>query len=313
MKRQYKFVLKPLSFYSDVYSADTIFGTVCWYIRYLYGEDTLISLLNEFNDDVPFIISSFIPEGYIPKPLLPFQLKDSVKEIEIDKQFKSVKWIPIELFKKYQANYNQDAISKELNVGMSKTFNPDRIDITRNSINRMTGMVREGMLFTESYYYEDISYNVYVTEFNSKYSDIFKKSFSVACSVGFGGDPSTGKGLFDVKLQELNEVEKNIFDYQSNYFVTLSECAGSNLDPLCYTTMTKYGKLGGEFSQKGINGRLLFNKKPIVLYEIGSSFKKSDNGFGVMLKNIHTDTRIVQYAFAYPVFFDYSGDMAITT
>ncbi len=307
MKRQYKFVLKPLSFYSDIYSADTIFGTVCWYIRYLYGEDALVTFLNDFNDDVPFVISSCIPQGYVPKPLLSFTLKDSVKEIEADKQFKNVKWIPIDLFIKYQTNYSQDAIAKELTERSLKTFNLQRIDITRNSINRITGMVREGILFTDSYYYEDISYNVYVTEFNSKYSDIFKKAFSVACSMGFGSDSSTGKGVFDVKLQDLSEIEKNIFDYQSNYFVTLSECAGSNLDPVCYTTMTKYGKLGGEFSQKGINGRLLFNKKPVVLYEIGSSFKKADSVLGAMLKNVHVDPRIVQYAYAYPLFFNIQG------
>ncbi len=307
--KQYKFVLKPLSFYSDIFSADTIFGTVCWYIRYIYGEETLVSMLNDFRHKVPFIISSFIPQGYIARPQFYFTLKDTIAEIEKSKKLKSIQWLPIELFQKYQKDYNQDTLINELlsKDNSIKVIEMRQIDITRNSINRNTGMVLEGILFTDSYYYNDIYYTVYVTEFDESYSDMFKEAFITACSIGLGSDISSGKGVFDVSIKELNETEKKVFGYQGKYFVTLSECAGANIEPVCYTTITKYGKLGGQFSQTGVNGRLLFNKKPIVLYKIGSTFSTTDDTYGVLLNNVHTDPRIVQYAYAYPVYFDYSG------
>lgn len=316
MKRQYKYILKPLSLYSDIFSADTLFGTVCWYVKYLYGENTLISLLNEYDNSIPIIISSLMPQGYMYMPHLTFTLKDSISDIENDKKLKNLKWIPLEVFKKYQKDYNQDLLVKELNIPQIEKIEPGQIDITRNSISRITGMVREGVLFTDSYYYNNMDsmcYNVYVTEFDDSYSDIFQNAFVTACQMGFGSDASTGKGIFDVKIDELDSIEKSIFGYQGKYFVTLSDCAGQNLEPLCYTTITKYGKLGGEFSQIGINGQLLFNKKPIVLYKAGSTFFTTNGKNGKLLNNIHTDYRIRQYAFAYPVYFDYSSHIGITT
>lgn len=309
MKIQYKFSLKPLSYYSDVFSSDTIFGTVCWYVRYIYGEKTLTTFLNEYSNIIPLVISSLIPKGYVPKPQLNFKLKDSIEEIETDKKFKSLRWIPVEVFQKYQKNYDQDVVAKEINLLEIKKIELSQIDITRNSISRITGMVREGVLFTDSFYYSDVNYNVYITEYDTSYSDIFKNAFIAACQMGFGSEASTGKGIFDVKIEELDDIEKSIFNYKGKYFVTLSECAGSNLEPLSYTTVTKYGKLGGEFSQKGINGRLLFNKKPIVFYKTGSTFFSTGGVSGVLLNNIHSDYRIIQYAYAYPLYFDASKEI----
>lgn len=313
---QFKFVLKPLSLYSDIFSADTIFGTACWYVRYIYGEDALVSMLKDFDHHPPFIISSCIPQGYIPRPQFITTLKDNIQDIEKSKKLKSLQWLPVELFRKYQKNYNQDSLLEELfqdGDASEKMNGPEtkQIDITRNSINRNTGMVREGVLFTDSYYYDDVHYTVYVTEFDESYSSIFKEAFIAACTIGFGSDISTGKGVFDVSIQDLDGMEKEIFGYRGKYYVSLSECAGSNMEPVMYGTITKYGKLGGLFSQVGINGKLLFNKKPLVVYKAGSTFFTTDGIAGSLLKNVHTDPRIVQYAYAYPVYFDYSGEATL--
>jgi hypothetical protein len=47
----------------------------------------------------------------------------------------------------------------------------------------------------------------------------------------------------------------------------------------------------------------LFHKKPIVFYKEGSAFVSKEGVGGTLLQGVHVDARIVQYAYAYPVYF----------
>ncbi|MCX7679131.1 MAG: type III-A CRISPR-associated RAMP protein Csm4 [Spirochaetes bacterium] len=306
--KQYKFVLKPRSFFSTIFASDTIFGTVCWYVRYLAGEDALVSMLRDFESDPPFLISSLIPRGFLPRPLLPFSLKEKSEDIDKSKKLKKIKWIPIELFSTYQNNYNSDKIAEKEDLFRKEeeiAAKLQAVEVTRNSISRETGTVIEGILFSDTYLCaRDIEFNIYITEYSDKYSSIFHRAFALACELGLGREASIGKGRFEIKQEELNEIEKKIFAAKGSHFVSLSLCAGKNLEPLSYATFTRYGKLGGEFSQKGIDGTLLYNKKPIVFYKEGSTFRANNRVNGALLKNVHVDSRIVQYAYAYPLYFN---------
>lgn len=306
MEKKYKFVLTPKSFFSDIFSSDTIFGIICWYVRYIYGESKLLEMLKKYDNEPPFIISSLIPNGFIPKPQVPFKQKDSIKEIENDKKFKAIQWLPLQTFIKYQNNYNQDKVIHEL-IKNGQSIIAEEFEITRNSINRNTGMALEGILFTDTYYYSNMTFTVYVTLFDDSYEDILKNAFITACQMGLGSEASIGKGIFDCLVKELNNDEKQLFATKAKSYFTLSLCAGSNLQPISYSTFTKYGKLGGEFGQAGIDGIRLFNKKPIVYYKEGSTFIANHPVEGTILKNVHTDPRIVQYAYAYPVYFNVSN------
>lgn len=304
---RYKFILKPKSFFSTIFSSDTIFGIICWYVRHLEGEDALVAMLRDFEKEPPFLITSLLPNGYLPRPLLPFSMKDDVDEINRNKKMKKVKWIPVEVFANHQKQYQQDSLLKE-DICQKDELLKEKIipvEITRNSIDRISGTVREGVLFTDTYEVvgDDIEFVVYVTEITPKYSEILANAFELACQMGLGREASVGKGFFDLRKENLNEREKKIFEEKGSHFISLSLCAGKNLHPVSYSTFTRYGKLGGEFSQRGINGALLFNKKPIVFYKEGSVFKANDDFAGTMLTNVHVDARIVQYAYAFPVYF----------
>ena len=63
--------------------SDTLFGAICWAIRWLYDEETLVKLLAGFADgQAPFILSSLFPYVentttnpapkilFVPRPLL---------------------------------------------------------------------------------------------------------------------------------------------------------------------------------------------------------------------------------------------------
>lgn len=52
--------------------ADTLWGHVCWALRYCYGEKELIDFLTSYSDNTrPLVISNALPEGCLPHPLLP--------------------------------------------------------------------------------------------------------------------------------------------------------------------------------------------------------------------------------------------------
>jgi CRISPR-associated protein Csm4 len=310
----YKVVCSPHSHFEMIYKADTIFGGMCWVIRYIYGEQTLVDLLEKFKQSPPFLISSMMPMGYIYKPLLHPEKINEVnnttqntkrqlkQKIEQEKRKKRITLIPLELFQKYQKKfkdiYNDPDFLKSslINIGIGND------EITRNAIDRTLMHAREGALFTELYMYSEKPLVFYIKVLDTSYSsEWFEKVVTLMGKNGFGKDCSVGKGVFKVSFENLKKEEENIFEFTSNTFCTISVCAGSNCNPIMYTTFTRYGKLGGVYSQSGIDGNLLYCKKPVVFYAEGSVFNGSKIAGG-MIGNVHTNPKIVQYGYAFPVY-----------
>ncbi len=308
--KHYKFIFTPRSYFSEIFSSDTLFGTLCWYVRYLEGEKALEEMLRAFEKEPPFLISSLLPEGFIPRPILPFRMKHRISDINITKKLKKLKWLPLSSFARYQNRFSMDDVASddvfEQERRLLEKLKP--LEITRNRINRQTGTVVEGMLFTDTYVCADeVKFVLYVTEYAETYHDIVRRACECACELGLGREASTGKGIFSVRESALDEMEKRVFAQKGSHFISLSLCAGDNLVPISYDTFTRYGKLGAEFSQHGIGGRLLFHKKPVVFYKEGSTFKADGSMHGTLLRNIHVDGRICQYAYAYPLYFTPQG------
>lgn len=320
MAKTYKFVFTPISFFSCSFGSDTVFGALCWAMRYGYGEAKLKEMLNHFEDKPPFVVSSFLPLGYMTKSVLPLQYtqedvlheKERIQKFSYFKKRKKLRWVPISLFVKHQNNFKHESFLNEIDYNKNAHVEPSNFDITRNAISRLTGSVLEGLLFTDSYKYIDsqgLRLVVYVNVFDEQYDKLIKELFVAAAQMGLGSKTSIGRGLFTVTQEALNQNEEKMLMFTGNCFTTLSLAAGSNLKAISYQTFTKYAKPEGEFSQTGINGKLLFNKKPIVYYKEGSTFVNDTNAFyGMMIKNIHPDTRIMQYGYAFPVYFNYHLD-----
>ncbi|HOM11239.1 MAG TPA: type III-A CRISPR-associated RAMP protein Csm4 [Spirochaetota bacterium] len=314
----YKIVCKPHSHFEMVYKADTIFGALCWAVRYIYGEQKLVDMLEQFKQLPPFLLSSMMPMGYLYKPLLhPEKIDDTVNQhngtkqskkqlkqkIEQEKRKKRITIIPLTLFQKYQKNFKDIYQDPELLKTSLFEAGLGSHEITRNAIDRISMHAREGVLFTELYMYSQKPLVFYIKVLDSSYSkEWFEKVVELIGKNGLGKDCSVGKGIFAMSFDNLTKEEESIFTYTSNTFCTLSVCAGSNCNPLMYTTFTRYGKLGGAYSQNGIDGKLLFCKKPVVFYGEGSVF--NGNGIaGSIISNIHSNSSIVQYGYAFPVYF----------
>lgn len=79
---KYKIQISLLSAVLTPFHSDTLWGHICWAIRYLDGEGELEKFLQCYSDDKPpLIISSAFPQGYLPFPVLPPMDKETMKEL----------------------------------------------------------------------------------------------------------------------------------------------------------------------------------------------------------------------------------------
>lgn len=86
MAKKYKLIIKPETSFCQEVQSDTLFGHICWAIKYIYGESKLLEFLKLFEEKPPLIISSGFPSinniDFIPKPVLrPLDIKEE-KELE---------------------------------------------------------------------------------------------------------------------------------------------------------------------------------------------------------------------------------------
>ena len=77
--KTYRLSLAPRSAFITPVQADTVFGSFCWAVRYIDGEDQLDRFLQRYlSDDPPVIFSDGMPGSYLPKPILdPWQSDSS--------------------------------------------------------------------------------------------------------------------------------------------------------------------------------------------------------------------------------------------
>src|SRR4030042_1888807 len=91
--------LEMASWAASAWQADTIFGHLCWGMRYLYGEEKLQDFLEWYENGMPpILLSNGFPGELMPAPLLPPEsvagaktLKDQREEFNHRKNAKKVR------------------------------------------------------------------------------------------------------------------------------------------------------------------------------------------------------------------------------
>jgi len=300
------------------FQSDTLFGHICWAIRYLLGEKYLVDFLNQYHPQKtpPLFISNGFPDGYLPKPVLPPVSQDDLEKILGKKnrvsdsyKIKSIKkadLVPISILNTLQ---DEPISPKEFFVAMYEDKNYDavmaveksRISMTirRNTVNRIKNRVEEGLYDLEEFFWHEGSniFCIYVKT-DSFYRDEIERIFNFIGENGFGKDKNTGKGHFKVKSIEeridLPEWEN------SNSFMTLSSFIPAKTDPTkgYYNVLKKHGKLGGMYA----NGNPF--KRPLLMFQAGSVFfdEPVKSTYGSLLQDVHHKHKDVrQYAYAFPI------------
>lgn len=294
----YKITLSVQSALSTPLQGDTLFGHICWGIRWTEGENALLAFLKEYEaEEPPLIISNGFPAGSLPRPLLqpaPADMPLKASDYPLLKKVKKINYLPADWFFDPGFRFSETGLFERLaseELPLHKATVRERM---HNTIDRLGGTVKnEGGLYAlrEFWYSKETEFDVYVlsTYPGEKVKELFKDGLQN----GFGADKSTGKGTLNIEaIQDVKFSEKG------NRFMALGNFvpdANQECNDLRADLFTKYGKLGGDY---------VFNhnpfKKPILMYREGATFS-SESGklyIGSLLWNVHQDPAIRHHAFA---------------
>lgn len=250
----YKTTITPESNFATTLRGDTLFGQMCWSIKYALGEERLKKLLETYEKTPFLVVSDGFSSSYLPKPKMPSSFLGEDSE---DKKLNRKKiWLTLD---QLQTGKYLDAKTDE------EVKNDDKSIITmHNSINYKS--------FTTS---DDGSFAPYgEKEFSMGKKDIYflldemqfgldelQKSFEQLSLNGYGKDTTTGKGRFVFK--DFEEVKS---DNLSKTFMTLSPFSpkGIKCQKIYYEPFTRFGKFGGDRAFKNAF------KKPILMADCAS-------------------------------------------
>ena len=280
----YKASLKLKSSLVTPLKGDTIWGHIVWGIANHEGEDAVKKFLDaEKKSEPELIVSSAFPKGTICKPFPKHEMRKlqmSKKEYAQIKKKKKEKFVSAE---KYLMNVEEETTH----------FRTETVQTMHNSLNRFSGTVEEGNLFTiEEFWSELQDYDLYVL---SNYSfERIKQLLDWAFENGFGADSSTGKGQI-----EIGEIVPVNTKRTSQKYVALApfvtDFSGIKEDSLRANTFIRSGKIGGAYSSF-----MSPYKKTVILFDEGAVFEseKPIQFIGNLIEKVHADDKICQSGFA---------------
>jgi CRISPR-associated protein Csm4 len=117
--------------------------------------------------------------------------------------------------------------------------------------------------------------------------EVFETLFKHIQDVGYGADRTTGKGQF--RFLRDQDFDPAPFQAAGSHRLSLSVCAAADLKSFegYWTPFVKHGRAWNGFGEQNPF------KKPFFAFAEGSIFRKMPQS-GYLLRNIHSDPRIVQ-------------------
>jgi len=280
----YKTTIYPQSNFSTTLKGDTLFGQMCWAIRYSFGNKRLEDLLSHYETAPFLIVSDGFAEGYLPKPSMPSYFLD--EDPDQKKENRRKIWLCHDDLK--NGNYAEAKTDRE--AGNVKKI----ASVVRNSINYKTSTTGgEGF----DPYGEDettlSTQDIYFLITDDFRLDELKKAFLLLSGMGYGKDSSLGKGRF--AIGDFVEVST---DGNSTTFMALSPFPPNKLESetLFYEPFTRFGKSGA--SRANANPF----KKPILMADSGAVIHFGEQKIlqyvGQAITNVSSYSDIVHQGYA---------------
>lgn len=299
----FKAKLRLKSWVASAWQADTIFGHLCWGMRYLHGEAALKDFLELYDEGKPpLLLSNGFPGELLPNPLVPprsietalsleQELEEQKKSFRQNKRAKSIKHIALSEFNR--------AINGETVLPPAEMKSGGIVRLTlKNQLNRLTSTTDEDhpLYNFEEYYWPEITVYLKVV---ADFVDTAEELFRYIADTGYGKRKSVGYG----QIESISFDAFGGFDQpqKPNGFVTLSNFVPSADDPVAgwWNKIVKYGRMGEEWASED-NAF----KKPLLMLEAGSIFLDPSprDYYGCLVRNLNpVYGQAVQYAFALPV------------
>ncbi|HNZ61123.1 MAG TPA: type III-A CRISPR-associated RAMP protein Csm4 [Methanofastidiosum sp.] len=187
---------------SPVIHSDTIFSAICNVWARSYGKEDLERMLDNFQNKIPFIVSSAFPYSgeilYFPKP---FMLPNIDIPEDKRKEFKKMTSLPKPLFEKYiGASLKEEELITALNTtksDFSKDYYVPKVAIDRRSSST------ELFSFSENRFTSDSGY-FFLYQCSSEYLEKFKNIVQILSDEGIGGKKTWGCGQFKCEFKTIN-------------------------------------------------------------------------------------------------------------
>lgn len=286
----YRFTLRPLSAFGTPLAGDTLFGQLCWALRYQLGNARLNDLLHGYTSGQPFaVLSDAMPAGHVPLPAVPAALwqQPSGNAATDRKTLKKKKWLPTTAlatpFASWQTQAHSDAevaaplISAWAAQGQNRatqgSSHTERAQ-PHNTINRQTGTTGEGQFapyaMPQIWFHPSMQFDLVVVLDTACLSLAeLTAALRYMGDVGFGRDASIGLGKFELMGDAVQTVWTT--PVNANSYLTLGPCApqGQGFCPVrsTYQVATRFGRHGDAAVQSGQPF-----KRPVLLAKAGGVF-----------------------------------------
>ncbi len=310
--------------------ADTLFGHLCWAMRYVEGEAALQDFLLLYHSEPPLVLSNGFPAGMLPMPSLPaLTPKERNELLGVDpaelirnahklKRVKRFRLAPDRLL----ANAARDGLSPRslwaellrLNEQTLAECAPGKpAAVQHNTVNRVSIRVEEGLYHTnEVFYPEGQEITIYYRLSDDFPAERLETILRAMCLTGYGKKKNVGKGAMEFLSLQEGGPPALAPEGQANGFLALSNFVPAAGDPTegFYLAAPKYGKLGGDFAVGPMhtNGQVKPHnpfKRPLLMLQAGAVFAAADgvrNHYGRMVRGVHAvHPHIVHYGCCLPL------------
>jgi CRISPR-associated protein Csm4 len=280
----YKYIINPVSPFATPLKGDTLFGSICWAIVYLYGESELEKLLKDYDENPFLIVSDGFLKDHLIKPTFPRAL---LGELEDGKKKEYRKKIWVEVNDILKGDFSK--AKKESEVEFKKSLFE-----VKNSINYKTFTTGEGFApfgVESEIYLKEIDIYMLIRD---DVMDKVKRAFKLLSKLGYGKDANLGKGKFEiVDFKEVNIKE-------SEYYMALSDFVKVEIDgKIYYDVITKFPKTRGDLKNPF--------KNPLLMAKVSAGIKLNKkeklNFIGKAITGFSNDSKIVHqgYAITFPI------------
>lgn len=248
----YKTTFTPISNFATTLKGDTLFGQICWAIRYTFGNEKLESLLSNYETSPFLIVSDGFAKNYVPKPSLPSKFLGENNDLKKENRKKI--WLKIDdLQNGFYSNAKKD----------DEAENSDKIEaIVKNSLNYKTFTTDDSGAFapfSENEFSLSPKDVYFLVDDNFSFDEL-NQTIKTLSLMGYGKNASIGKGFF-----EFSDFQEIILRDNSKTFMTLSPSVLENqsIKENFYEPFTRFGKHGA-----GLNANPF--KKPILMANSGA-------------------------------------------
>jgi CRISPR-associated protein Csm4 len=263
----FKLTLRPESAFGTPLAGDTLFGHLCWALRWRLGEAGLTALLDGYTSGRPYaVISDAFPAGLLPRPSLPSARLKLPLDPSQRKTDKRRSWLPADKAAWPLADWLASACDLDkARAGQTEVR-------TQNTIHRLTGTTGTGPFaprqVERTVFAAGSTLELYAALDSGRLGpELFTQAMADIGTSGYGRDASTGLGKFTLQGTLAPQVWP--VPVKARHAMTLAPCAPmpDQLDATdCfYQPLSRFGRHG---SLSVLTGQPF--KRPLLLMRTGA-------------------------------------------